>query len=181
MSPELKKQIENIVGRYFFIIIIAAMLLVFLLGYLFLVLPTQRTAASGDIYQASENEYLSLKRQLAELNELTKIYQSIDPKDIDKIEKFLPPKARIEELMKQMEVIVLQNGFFLTDLQISDESGQDIGSVNISMGIVGPNYAGFKNLLYALESNLRLLDIKQISFDPAGRSAAISLVAYYQI
>jgi len=150
-------------------------------GYMFLVNPAKKVVREGVFYAVREAEFLALKRELNELNEFSKIYEDINSENIIKINKFLPPKSEIEELMKQMEVIVSQNGFFLTSLNLEDRGGEsEIGQVSILMNVVGPDYTGFKSLLYTIESNLRLLDITSLTFDPVSKSAVINIIAYYK-
>ena len=53
-----------------------------------------------------------------------------------------------------------------------------IGVINISLNIASVDYAGLKNLLAILESNLRLLDVKKLSLD-GGHSGGLELSTYY--
>ena len=145
-------------------------------------MPERSIEKQREKYQKIENEYLALKRFLTQLNELSGIYNKISAKDMAKVDRLLPDKIGIEDLMREMEVIVLQNGLFLTSLQVNEagEHSEGIGSVDITMNIVGTDYNGFKNLLYTIESNLRILDIVNLSFSPSSKSTTLNLIAYYQ-
>jgi len=182
MDKKLQQQIATLINYYFKWLVVFVMAIILILGYFFLIRPETLVAQQESSYQKIEGEYLALKRFLTQLNELSGIYQNISAKDIEKIDKFLPKKSEIEELMKQMEVIVLQNGLFLSTLQISEggESEEGIGRLSVVMSIVGTDYIGLKNLLYTIESNLRLLDISKLSFSHSSKSTTIDLVAYYQ-
>jgi hypothetical protein len=47
------------------------------------------------------------------------------------------------------------------------------------LDITGVNYEGLKQLLAIIESNLRLLDVKKVSFSPEGNTAQLEIVSYY--
>ena len=61
----------------------------------------------------------------------------------------------------------------------TDDLFEEIGKIQISMSIIGTDYDGLKNLLQAIESNLRLMDIENISWSPDGNSTNLQLVTYY--
>jgi len=56
---------------------------------------------------------------------------------------------------------------------------QEVGKIKITMNIIGTDYDGLKNLLHTIESNLRLMDIENISWSPDGNSTSLELVTYY--
>lgn len=56
---------------------------------------------------------------------------------------------------------------------------EKIGKIKITMSIIGADYNGLKSLLQTIESNLRLMDIENISWSPDGNSANLQLVTYY--
>ena len=182
MEKNLNQRVIELIDIYFKWIVMFAMILIFGLGYFFLIRPEMSATLQKESYQKIESEYLALKRFLTQLNELSGVYQQISANDIARVDRFLPDKMDVEELMRQMEVIVLQNGLSLSTLQIStgEEHSDGIGSVNIDMNVAGTDYNGFKNLLYTIESNLRLLDVMNLTFSPSAELTTINLVAYYK-
>lgn len=181
MEINLREQIIKIIDSYFkwFAMILA--IIIFLIGYFFIILPEQLDLKNRANLNILESEYLEFRRELTKLSELGDAYIDIKSENIDKIESILPAKPDIEELMRQMEVIVLQNGLFLSSLQISEGSKDgNIGKVNITISVTGADYEAFKSLLYTIETNLRLLDIEQLNFSPGSKSTTFRLVAYYQ-
>ncbi|GEM_PF-3300960 len=56
---------------------------------------------------------------------------------------------------------------------------QSIKDINISLQIKGSGYAGFRQLIYQLEHNLRLLDVLKFDFSPADDVFSITLRSYY--
>lgn len=181
MENQLKQKIIKIIGRHFIWFSILLGLIILVLGYVFIIVPGQNKLKEDNIVNSRAGEYLSLKRQLDELNQLSQAYADISATEIARIDKFLPAKGEIEELMKQMEVIVNQNGLFLANLSLSEGSVEkNIGKIQITMSIIGTDYSGLKSLLYTIESNLRLLDVINLNFDPNSKTSTLNLVAYYQ-
>ncbi len=56
---------------------------------------------------------------------------------------------------------------------------EEIGKITITMNIIGTDYDGLKSLLQTIENNLRLMDIKNISWSSDGNSTSLELVTYY--
>ncbi len=56
---------------------------------------------------------------------------------------------------------------------------QEIGKIKIILSIIGTDYDGLKSLLQTIESNLRLMDIENISWSPDSNSTNLQLVTYY--
>lgn len=179
-----KKQINNFLANYFILLVLFVVSVILYGGYTFVLAPKQEASEEevGKITDEREQTYLSLKGELARLEELSLVFNSIEKKNIDKLEKILPKKIELEELMKQMEVIVIQNGLFLTSISVSEgaQLTNEIGTANISINIVGTSYTGFKTLLRTLENNLRLLDVTELSFSPDAKSTTLAITAYYQ-
>ena len=74
-----------------------------------------------------------------------------------------------------------QRKFYKTEeakAEINDLS-EKIGKIHITMSIIGTDYDGLKNLLQAIENNLRLMDMENISWSPDGNSTNLQLVTYY--
>ncbi len=61
----------------------------------------------------------------------------------------------------------------------TNDLSEEIGKIQIAMSIIGTDYDGLKTLLQAIESNLRLMDIENISWSPDGNSTNLQLVTYY--
>jgi hypothetical protein len=203
-GEQIKKNISVFLIRYFRRIVFTLTIIILLIGFFFLVLPKYKQI-SREIKLTSQGkkaEYLE-RQQYSDL--LTKIkaeYQAISSDDIDKISVILPNKKEHEELLAQLEAIVSESGLLLVSLHIKEEKAQDkltprrggkaekddlsgnnipeeINKVAIKMEIVGTDYASFKNILKAIENNLRLMDIVDLSFSPAENKTSLEMFAYY--
>ena len=206
ISARIKNNINIFLNRYFNAIAFAAAVVIFVLGYLFLIAPKYKQIVYN-IESAGEEEGVKYSERQKYLNQLKKLkteYQTMDQADIEKIEKMLPSKKYHEELLPQLEEIILKNGFLLTSLQVEADGIQQentenqtkskntgnknltepaiknkISKIKIKMNIVGADYKGFKRLLGVIENNLRLMDITNLSFDPSGDMISLEMYAYY--
>jgi len=56
----------------------------------------------------------------------------------------------------------------------------NVHPLSVSFRAKGSNYLTFKELLHRIETNLRLLDVPSISFNPEDEMIQMSVSAYYQ-
>lgn len=185
MNTEIKRQLNNFFANYFGVLVLIVVIVILYGGYAFVLAPKIQASRdeAGKVSSEREQTYLLLKSDLAKLEELTMVFNSIETKNNEKMEKILPRKIELEELIKQMEVIIIQNGLFLTSVIVAEgpQLNKDIGTANISIDVVGTSYSGFKSLLRTLENNLRLLDITSVSFVPESKTTHLEIVTYYQL
>ncbi|MBI4812644.1 hypothetical protein HY798_04415 [Candidatus Falkowbacteria bacterium] len=199
---QIKYEIIAFLERYFKWIVAGLIIAILALGYFFLIQPKYQKIIeeSKSIGEDKQAEYWERANYLKKLRELKAVYKQINPKDISKIEAVLPAVESKEELLAQLEAIVLKNGLLLTSLQIeekkeeeikekavlkggekgtTDNSVKEIGSLKITMEIIGTDYTGLKNLLGVIENNLRLLDATKISFAPQENKTSLEMFAYF--
>ncbi len=185
MNINIQRQINIFLANYFTYLVFILVIVILSIGYLFVLKPKKEAFEEniGREAVAREQQYLALKKDLAGLEELSLAYKGIDSKNIAKLDKILPLKPDLEELMKQIEVIVFQNGLLMTSMAIREELSktQKIGVARITLSVVGTDYMGLKTLLRSFENNLRLLDVQTVNFTPDGRSANLEINAYYQL
>lgn len=207
-NEQLKQKVNGFLIKYFNLLAIALAVIILIAGFFLLIKP-KYNKISREIKlsnENSENKYNAAFNYLAQLNKLKAEYEKISPEDIKKIETILPSEEFYEELFVQLESIVLKNGLLLTSMQISPEgisSGKEsdgakarnnspeknkaaedilpkeITKIKIMMNVAGVDYFGLKNLLYALENNLQLIDITNLNFSPDQKGVTIEMFAYY--
>lgn len=207
ISAEKKKQFKYALNafliRYFKWLIILLAAAIVAGGYFFLIQPKYKKLKE-EIKSFSEdkrNEYYDRQKYLNKLKELKAAYKQAKPEDMNKMKVILPEKEGKEELMSQLEAVVLKNGLLLSSLQLEKEKEEakdrpaiemakaekggeealpkEIGRIKIEMEIMGTDYRGFKNILYTLENNLRLIDITKVGFAPEEGKTAIQAFTYY--
>jgi len=205
-SKKLMQQVSKILARYFNWLIIVLLIIIFIFSYFYLIKPKYQRLA--EIVKNSNKErmleYVERQEYLNKLSKLLEIYQGIDSDDIKKIDMMLTGEDVHEQLFTQLESLILKNGLLLKSLEIdpkdqgiegniagrsgaggvSDQEKKislpaEIGKIKISLSIASTDYSNFKNILYVLEDNLRIMDIFKLNFNPDGNSIDLELYTYY--
>jgi len=207
-AEKLKRHFVFLLSRHFVWLVIFLAFLVIAFGFIFFLKPEYDkiiAVAGGGKKEVEEqkNELMERKRYLKDLNESLAVYEKISPKDIEKINLLLPEKELAESLFTRLDNLVARNGLILTSMKInqdsatqgpapgraqstdkeSDQSEQvlpsGIGVISVDLSIAGCNYEAIKNLLRALENNLRIMDVDKLSFSSGGDSLNLSIRTYY--
>ena len=197
------QKINILLVRYFKWLIAFLVLVVFILGYFFLLKPKYEEIAklTGDGQLSQEQEYLERREYLDKLKNLVAVFQSVKSSEIKKIDYILKPKDVPEELFSQVEAIVKKNGLLLKSLKIesggeeSKDSSQkvsrtteektevalppEIGKTKATLEVLGVDYFGLKSLLASMENNLMLMDVASVNFAPEGNSVQLVFYTYY--
>jgi Tfp pilus assembly protein PilO len=183
-----KSKVGMFLAKYFKWVIIGSIVFILVAGYLFLIKTKYESVLSNIVLAQSdkEKEFTSRTGYYNNLIKLNNDVIGIKNKyneGINKLNVILPGKTSIEDLMPQIEIIALRNGLTLLSIQLSDESGggvdPQIGRIKIDADISGTDYPGLKMLLSSFETNLRLMDINSINFDPKGKKTTLEIYTYY--
>jgi len=133
----------------------------------------------------SYNEALDNSKALeSERDKLTAKYNTIDPNNLTKLQKFLPENIDNIRLILEIEQIAMPYGMALKDVKysttsssavnantpsviqggvITSQSSKDYGVFDLEFSTSG-SYNNFINFTKDLESNLRIVDISSIAF-----------------
>ncbi len=114
-------------------------------------------------------------------NRISELNRSIESKkqEVDKLDQLLPREKEIPELLSNIESIVSASGLILSEINLSEFSGQnEIGKINGTMKLSG-NFVSFMNFLDLLEKNLRLIDV--ITVDAAAQAAEGTRTINYDV
>ena len=200
---QTRQKINVLLIEYFKWLIAFLVLVVFILGYFFLLKPKYEEIAklTGDGQLSQEQEYLERREYLDKLKNLVAVFQSVKSSEIKKIDYILKPKDVPEELFSQVEAIVKKNGLLLKSLKIesggeeSKDSSQkvsrtteektevalppEIGKTKATLEVLGVDYFGLKSLLASMENNLMLMDVASVNFAPEGNSVQLVFYTYY--
>ena len=139
------------------------------------------------VLSASYDEALGNSKALeAERDKLTAKYNTLDPENIDKLEKLMPDNIDNIRTILEIEKVGSMFGMTLNDVKydtLDTKSGESAtekasqassakgsyGVWNMSFSTEG-TYESLIRLLGGLESNLRLIDISSIDFSSEGVS-----------
>ena len=188
-------------------IITIILLIVLVVIIMFLDLPAYNKVGFLKNEIEKYEQFLEEKKELlVKVGQLKEIYESRE-EEINKVYYVLPPSADIPNLIVQFEALASENGLILGNLSFSQvETAKKTGKVTwggeaeettavevealgtyqnleVSLSLTG-SYQSFKSFLKALEHNIRLMDIKSISFSSAKAETtthtfAVSLEVYY--
>lgn len=129
-------------------------------------------------------------------DELVENYKSISQEDKDRLEHFLPSSVNNIQLILEIEKLANRNGMPIKDIEFegenktnsqqkaktSKDSGQKDDQESLSYGVfplvfaVDGKYDNFVSFLKEVELNLRMVDVKGVSFSvPQEGSSAVSV------
>ncbi len=185
----LSKQnfINNLLNTYFNLFVVIFVSLLLIISYFLILKPKvdTTTAAISENISSHQKMLQAETTKLASLKAAVASYDKIDKADSDRINKILPDDYDKELLYGELEEIITRNGFIPLSISLNKDDSKvidpklgKIGVINISLSIASVDYNGLKSLLNFLESNLRILDVKNVGLS-GGRSGKIELSTYY--
>lgn len=192
-GPKNKNALNLFLNNYFNIIMVFVVIIVLVISYFIIIKPKyDATMAAIKInIEQQQKIYNDQYKKLTSLKTVAELYKKISPTDLKKFEGVLPDNYVKERLFGELEEIITQSGFILDSVTIEKPAEADaakegkpllptkIGTINLQLSLSAIDYAGFKNLLKLLESNLRLFDVTNVTFSPEGNSATLTLSTYY--
>ena len=195
-----KQKIVNIIFKYFNLILLI-LIVIFLIGSFIFLWPKYKLI-SDEIKLKDEaliSKFNTFEKYLDNLNEYIELYNDVEAEDIEKVNSMFRVIETPEELFAEMEEMIVKRGYNLTSLTIRPENKFDfiqekedtkitkskntidskIGKMLISANIIGVDYNGLKNLLTAIENNLKIIDINSLNFSLGGKTVNLELTTYY--
>ena len=195
-QPQKSKNALNLFLNEYFQAIIAAALILFLVLAYFIFLGPRYSTAENTIQNNIENEqnlYTNNLKKLESYRAISEIYKKMDLSDLRRFNSVLPDDYAPERLYGEIEEVVAQGGWSVSNLVIKKPGeatasaatstlvtvGENIGHYDLELTVGSIDYAGLKNLLRIMETNLRLFDVTNVSFSPSDSSAKLTLTTYY--
>lgn len=154
------------------------------LGYAFVFRSQLAAIKNADRVAFLTGEYQAKDGYLKKLDDLNVEYAAFDAEDVDRIRQMIPTGMDVPGLLAMLETVSNASDVQLSGVNFaaSDTTGlpgvQGVSAVNISISIQHADYARFKLFLDALESNLRLFDVRSASINPAGASYTLTIRTY---
>ncbi|PIT93689.1 hypothetical protein COU00_03005 [Candidatus Falkowbacteria bacterium CG10_big_fil_rev_8_21_14_0_10_43_11] len=208
LAEERSNPIIIVVRRYFYYLVFLEIIIVFVLGYFFVLKPkiSRVFKSQTEIAAVKREEQAKLaeyEKKISELRSIKEQYAGLSGEDVKKIEEMLPDKIGERELAMQINKIVADNGLLLEAVNFDakgkisagqsaarrpagtdngappEASSQKIGEVTLGLDIGGVSYPALKSLLSGLENNLRLIDVQSVKFNPADDKAELIVKSYY--
>jgi len=203
-DKHLQRKAIILLSKYFSLLVIIVISVIIICGYSFIIKPKyeKNKIKNKESIETTINVLNAKKIYLSELNKYIRLYNNINKKQKDKISDILPDTPDINSLYTKIDNLMSKNGFALTSLNISDKSNiktaktrrslnnkddrnkddkilSGVGEINLLIDVDDVDYKRAKRLLKIIENNLRLMDVKKISFSPEGGSAKLEISIYY--
>lgn len=145
-------------------------------GFIVYIVPTYTEAKAINQQKAEYSGLLDSARTLAEKRDkLLEIYNGISPDDIERLERILPTNPDNVKLILEIDAIAKTQGLSLQNVKIKDmaatdqkvkaaqKANPDIGTLTLEFTTVG-SYPGYVNFITILEKNLRVMNVRKVSF-----------------
>lgn len=192
---EVASQVAVTVYKFFWIIIVLAVIAVLYVAYLFFLLPEYHKIVSNAEVIKKNDEYLDKLQYYNQLIDLRNAYAKIKPEDKAKINQIVSNINDQNELYREVEYIVNKNGLKVDSIDpvtldqsydlpnISGKAKQSplLGNMKLTMTncqMSDVNYESLLRVLKTFELNLRIMDIVKTEYDPYTKKASIQFITY---
>lgn len=144
-----------------------------ILGVALFMVYTDPTYENIKVLRAEEKQFDDAIEKSMELidirNSLLGKYNGFSKADLDRVEKLLPDNIDNVRLILDLDGIARSHGVALRNVEVgqtatTDGQADPLGHVTLTFSVSSP-YNTFQEFLQDLESSLRLVDVKTISFE----------------
>lgn len=195
MDQKLIKQnrVNTLLNRYFNLGVVALVIFLLFLTYLLVLRPKvdEASLAIQDTISSQERLLQAEKNRLIKLQQAVESYAKIDVADLSRVNSILPNDYDKESLYGEIEEIVVRQGFAVTGMRVHKDGdhgftvasstprvSDKLGIIQVEVDIATITYAGLKNLLSALETNLKFFEVHDVKLTETN-TATLELITYF--
>lgn len=110
-----------------------------------------------------KNEEIKLLgKYRSKVEDLIRFYDTARDK-IEQLNNILPDKSQPAQILAILSYVSRINNITLGSLDFNFQEGENLGIVEVNFNLSGGNYEDFKKWLTAIEKELRIMDIKEIT------------------
>lgn len=192
----VKNQLKFVAVSYFNWLIGAVVLAVLICGTIFLLKPEYDFINKGQdaIYQQS---YLNKSEYFKKVIILRNAYQAISQADKDRLDGLVAnAKDNKEAVFDQIKTIAANNGLIPQTVDVlaapakplnllpgdkATAAGDLLSNMttqHVVLGLRNVYYDDLINIIHSMETNLRLMDVTRVAFDPSAKTATIEFYTY---
>lgn len=198
----LKKRESSFMSRwfrqYFKYVSVFICFLVFCVLYYFVIHPRIISANNFRVIEYAQviGEQKKLKDLLNYLLTAQKAKSSISEQDIENIDYIISDEPNIPQILVSLEDIAAGSGVVIEGIEFTlyeSEEGENsqmydgsslavidgVSFVEVSLSVKAAPYDSFKDFLYKIEQNRRLMDVVGIIYTPEGKDYGITIRSYY--
>lgn len=186
-KKSIKSKIRLWIASHLQIASIGGLLFILLLGYLFVFAPQLKKIRQANITQSLEQEREGKNQYLLTLNQLATRYSTIPSEKIESLKTMVPNEEDVPGILASLEASARTSDISISSINFSKGeptgvvAGIDgLGVMNIDITLQHGSYERFKLFIEALESNLRLFDIRSLDLNPESAQYTLSIRAYVQ-
>ncbi|NCN25853.1 hypothetical protein COT94_01765 [Candidatus Falkowbacteria bacterium CG10_big_fil_rev_8_21_14_0_10_37_14] len=193
----MTNQMLGYVYRFFWLINLIVIIIVFVVAYLFFLRPQYLNIVSNAKVNRAADSYLEQLMYYKQLLELKQVYLKIDQTDREKINSIVSVANEKNELFREFQYIIFSKGmttvsiepvemddnFVPPALSINSRGGNLLASrrsIKTTIKIADANYTNLLDMLKVLELNQRIMDVSKINYDPAKHTAELEVLTYKQ-
>lgn len=179
------KGVKIFIATHLMMVSIAVFVVSLLLGYLLLYGPELKRVNQANVANSLEEERAAKARYLEGLARLSSAYGELDAEQVESLNRMIPEDGDVPVLLAMIEAAAVNSDVNVNSISfaLGEPDGfavgiADIATMNVNMSVSNASYTRFKLFLEALETNLRLFDIRSMDIDPASASYNLSIRAY---
>lgn len=182
--------------NYFWIVNLLVIIAIFSVGFLFFLMPKYIEISNGAQAKQLNEELESNSKYFQELKAIGKMYEAVNRKDIDRINKIVNYTNEKASLISEFnaitnkygasvipEIQVMEPAFSPEALSSNKRSGELWKAKKITktrLTITNVSYNNLINVIKIMENNLRIMDIVKVDYNPQDNGTAILEVLTYQ-
>jgi Tfp pilus assembly protein PilO len=189
------KKIKLIFTKYYIIVLVIVVLVIFAVGYFILISGTVNKIQTIGLVEIKNKqlELASKKATLTRLQQLQKSYNTVTSEEIKQLNAFLPLKSDIPYLVIELKKFVESNGLILGSIDVgplttteapatgAPAAANTVTKLTINLLVSKlDSYSALKEFLDKLSRNQPLLELTSISYVPGNDSYSLNLTTYYQ-
>lgn len=145
-----------------------------------------KLASKSDLYQIRSQQFTQVQNLIAQYQGVALLQEGLS--------LALPQKVETENIINQLDAIAKNNRVFIDSISLDFLPIQQtkkrtlvkgFGTLRMSLKLLGP-YSSFKGFLDSLETNIRIMDLRNLKISPAGEanedffSYSLTIDTYYQ-
>lgn len=178
------------ITRYFYVFVGIFLVAVVAGAYFLVFRPQIDRLANINLftYRESLATLNQLKAERASVERIIGEWQNVSPDDWQLLTDLLPGRRDIPGILMQLEAIANQSGVQLAGITVGEatvdqpaaKSGDPVGELMLSVTVTNGGYGQVKRFVELVETNLRLMDIRSLSFTGATQSSVtVNITTYF--
>ncbi len=162
-------------------------------GYFLIIRPYSSKSKLLEEERLKLVKELRVKEEEMEFWKTVASYQEVDERYVELMRNSLPLFPNTIDLVVNMESLAQSAGMDMEEISFGNEMEEyeksvystdayrnvEVRDIGIKVSLSGMTYTRLKDFVRKVESNLRLMEIRQFQFIPSSQSLSVDMKAYY--